>query len=306
MRSIIASIATYISSNTIFTSLMSVIAISATRVHAQEYDPCYEHKALCDCFSSLFNESFIPIDTVRTGSSVSNIFMYMNPELWLLSITCIFLVFSLIYSVAAEARFALKLHYFAVLIVVSTSSSVYISSFDSFIYDSFLDSFHYIRNDYNSIVEAVILCISMLILTFTYSYNKKIGIYFPEYYVIMLLRICSFCLFIHCNNLIFMYVPIEPQSIGSYILTSLNRYNRYSIEAGSKYFVIGSFPSIPILFGFSFPYGFSGLISFDDLSLYVRYLYSVEESFIFSSLLFPFIFFNIGFLFKIYASPFHF
>jgi len=86
----------------------------------------------------------------------------------------------------------------------------------------------------------------------------------------------------------------------------MNKHNRYSIEAGLKYFIIGSFSSILLLFGFSFVYGFSGFIYLSDLSSYVRYLYSIDDDFFLYCLLFSLILVNVGFLFKIYASPFHF
>jgi NADH-quinone oxidoreductase subunit N len=86
----------------------------------------------------------------------------------------------------------------------------------------------------------------------------------------------------------------------------MNKHSRYSIEAGLKYFILGSFSSILLLFGFSFVYGFSGFIYLSDLTSYIRYLYSIEDDFFLYSLLICLIFVNVGFLFKIYASPFHF
>jgi NADH-quinone oxidoreductase subunit N len=103
-----------------------------------------------------------------------------------------------------------------------------------------------------------------------------------------------------------MYLLIELQSIGSYILTAINRNNRHSIEAGIKYFIIGSLSSIMLLLGFSFLYGFSGLISITDLSTYLRFVYSMNDAFFIYSMLISIIFVNIGFLFKIYSAPFHF
>ena len=232
-------------------------------------------------------------------------YFYLNPELIMLFFIFLFLIYCVIYS-SSDSHFNIIVSFFSILIILCSFLLVYFFSFNIFFFDSFFDSFYYIRNDYNSIIELFILFISFFVFFFTFSYNKQIGIYSFEYYIIMLFCICSFCVFVHCNNLIFLYILIELQSIGSYILTSINRKNRYSIEAGLKYFVIGSFSSILILFGFSFLYGFSGLICFDDLSLYIRYIYSVEDSFLFHSLLFSFIFFNVGFLFKIYAAPFHF
>lgn len=257
------------------------------------------------CFNWL-NLYYMEVVTNNTSNLIFNIYMYINPELLFLSLICIILIYCLVYSVSAGTAFITKMHFFSILIILCTFLFVYLFSFDEYLYDNMFDYMYYPRMDYNSIIELFILLFSLFIFFNSYEYNKKIGIFSIEYYIITLFCICSFCIFIHANNLMLMYVLIELQSIGSYVLTSLHRNNRYSIEAGLKYFVMGSFSSILILFGFSFLYGFTGLISIDDLSLYVRYIYIVEDSFIFKSLLFSFIFFNVGFLFKIYASPFHF
>lgn len=247
-----------------------------------------------------------------SGTHILNSFflsiIHLNPELFMLISIFLLFIYCIIYSGSVDSSFIVKTNYFSLLIVFCSFVLISAVSIDNFYYNSLFDSFYYIRSDYNSIVELFLLFLSFFIFFFTYSYNKVIGIFCYEYYIIMLICICSFCLFVHCNNIIFMYVLIELQSIGSYILTSLHRNNRYSIEAGLKYFIIGSFSSILILFGFTFLYGFSGLVSFDDLSLYIKYLYLDNEAqlFLFNSLLFSFIFFNIGFLFKIYAAPFHF
>lgn len=164
------------------------------------------------------------------------------------------------------------------------------------------------RFDYNSIIEVCILCISAIIFYVTYSYNRELGIVSFEYYIIMLFCICSFCFFIHVTNLIFLYVLVEVQSISSYILTAIHKRNRYSVEAGLKYFILGSFTSILLVFGFAILYGFSGMLHTDDLSIYVLYAQQshmhigVSYSLLYIALLCVL----IGFLFKIYASPFHF
>jgi NADH-quinone oxidoreductase subunit N len=94
--------------------------------------------------------------------------------------------------------------------------------------------------------------------------------------------------------------------MASYILAAINKTNRYSIEAGLKYFILGSFSSIILLFGFTLIYGLTGLIDFSDLSIYLRYLYTLHDEFLSSYMLVSFLFINVGMLFKIYASPFHF
>lgn len=219
----------------------------------------------------------------------------------LLLIFCLFL-YSLVHS-GSFCTVTVKVHYFSVLILLSSFLYVFFLFTGNVAYSFVVD---FIREDHNTLVELFLLFTSLIVIIYTHSYNKCIGILSFEYYTIMLFCICSFCFFIHCNNIVLLYVLIELQSMCCYILTGINRNNRFSLEAGLKYFIIGSFSSILILFGFSFVYGLSGLTTFDDLSLFLRYLYSFTDDFSLHATLFAFIFFNIGFLFKIYASPFHF
>jgi NADH-quinone oxidoreductase subunit N len=164
------------------------------------------------------------------------------------------------------------------------------------------------RLDHNSIIELFVLIISGIIFYVTHSYNKEIGIASFEYYIIMLFSVCSFCFFLHATNLILLYVLIELQSISSYILTAMSKRNRYSVEAGLKYFILGSFTSILLAFGFSLLYGFSGMLHIDDISIFILYVQNehVYIGFMFALFYISLLLILVGFLFKIYASPFHF
>jgi NADH:ubiquinone oxidoreductase subunit 2 (subunit N) len=233
-------------------------------------------------------------------------FFFTVEFIMLFFIFCL-LLYGTVKSVSTDSLFLPKMHVFSILVVLTTFILVtfFLDSSD-YISDSNIDTSYYIHAGYDNIVECVILLLGFFIFSFTYNYNKFIGILSFEYYIIMLFCLCSFCFFVHANNLVFMYVLIELQSICSYVLTSMNKHSRYSIEAGLKYFILGSFSSILLLFGFSFVYGFSGFIYLSDLTSYIRYLYAIEDDFFLYSLLMCLIFVNVGFLFKIYASPFHF
>jgi len=163
------------------------------------------------------------------------------------------------------------------------------------------------RHLHNSMVELFVLTVSLLILFTTHAYNKEIGIVSFEYHLLLLTAMCSFCFFIHATNIMLLYVLIELQSIASYILTAMHKRNRYSVEAGLKYFILGSFSSIVLVFGFSLAYGVSGLLSIEDISIFLRHVYMVDTSSITHIVLsLSFIFIFVGFAFKLYASPFHF
>jgi NADH-quinone oxidoreductase subunit N len=161
------------------------------------------------------------------------------------------------------------------------------------------------NDTHDALVEIFILFASFVTLAMTYNYNKAIGIPSYEYYIVMLLSICSFRTFTKATNIISPYVLMELQSISSYVSTSIYKRNRYSIEAGPKYLIPGSFSSTILLFGFSILYGFTGLVHIADLSLHIKYMYAAEDDFTFITLLISSPFINVGPLSKIYASPSH-
>jgi NADH:ubiquinone oxidoreductase subunit 2 (subunit N) len=104
-------------------------------------------------------------------------------------------------------------------------------------------------------------------------------------------------------DLIIMYLAIELQSLCFYILTAINRNLNKSIEAGLKYYVLGSFSSSLLILGIAIIYGLTGMTNFKDLSdLLLLGLDSVVLNF---CLLLGIILINIGFFFKLSLAPFH-
>jgi NADH:ubiquinone oxidoreductase subunit 2 (subunit N) len=100
------------------------------------------------------------------------------------------------------------------------------------------------------------------------------------------------------------FFAIELQSLTLYILVATKQNSALSTEAALKYFTIGSFSSTLMLFGISFLYGVTGLISFNDLRLFMSYNYNNLG--VYSNLfILGFSLFLVGILFKVGAAPFH-
>jgi NADH-quinone oxidoreductase subunit N len=112
----------------------------------------------------------------------------------------------------------------------------------------------------------------------------------------MILLIMSF-------DLIMIYLSIELQSLCFYILAAINRDQNKSIEAGLKYFVLGSFSSSILILGISIIYGTTGLTNLKDLSD----LLTLGNDIFFLNYFFyiGLILINIGFFFKLAIAPFH-
>lgn len=130
----------------------------------------------------------------------------------------------------------------------------------------------------------------------------KISEYASEYSLIVLFSTLGSLLLISSADIISMYLSIELQSFGLYILASLYRNSEKATSAGLKYFLLGGLSSCIILLGAGLVYAFTGLTNFEA----IYSLSSVSDSSnIIQGLSLGIILIFIGFLFKISAAPLH-
>lgn len=118
-----------------------------------------------------------------------------------------------------------------------------------------------------------------------------------EYSLLLMLSVFGMFVLVSVNDFILLYLSVELQSFCFYVLAGLKRYSNLSIEAGLKYFILGSFASALLLFGISLIYGFFGTLNFNE----VYYLFFFD-----SGLLLAVLFITVGILFKLGLVPFHF
>jgi NADH-quinone oxidoreductase subunit N len=90
-----------------------------------------------------------------------------------------------------------------------------------------------------------------------------------------------------------------------YVLISFKQDSNFSTEAGLKYFIISSVSSGFLLFGISILYGFSGLLSYNDLILFINSLNN-NNSNIYFILLLGMFFIITSFFIKLSIVPLHF
>src|SRR5580693_6905602 len=126
--------------------------------------------------------------------------------------------------------------------------------------------------------------------------------YSYEYSLIVLFSTLGASLLISSSDLVSMYLSIELQSFGLYILSTLYRDSESSTSAGLKYFLLGGLSSCLILLGAGLIYSYTGITNFESL----YHLISVSElNYIIQGLSLGLIIILIGFLFKISAAPLH-
>jgi NADH-ubiquinone oxidoreductase chain 2 len=132
-----------------------------------------------------------------------------------------------------------------------------------------------------------------------------------EYPLIMLFIIIGSVFLISTSDLVSIFLSIELQSYGLYLLSTLYRNSELATSGGLTYFLLGGLSSCLILLGTSLLYSNSGLTNLDGLYVITSLsditsndstLYWYEHYYISISLLIL----SVGFLFKIAAAPFHF
>jgi NADH-ubiquinone oxidoreductase chain 2 len=126
-----------------------------------------------------------------------------------------------------------------------------------------------------------------------------------EYPLIILFTTCGASFLISSADLVSMYLSIELQSFGVYILATLYRDSESATSAGLKYFLLGGLSSGLILLGSALIYAFSGLTNFESIFslLSVGGVNNLTEGL--GPCIIGLAITAVGFLFKVAAAPFH-
>ena len=86
-----------------------------------------------------------------------------------------------------------------------------------------------------------------------------------EYCLLILLSVFGLLFLCSANDLMTAYLCIEIQSLSFYVLAAYKKNSVFSVDAGLKYFILGSFSSAVFLLGSSIIYGSTGTFNFIDL-----------------------------------------
>jgi NADH-ubiquinone oxidoreductase chain 2 len=192
-------------------------------------------------------------------------------------------------------------------------------------------------NNITQIFHVFVYLISALILTLTSFYPRKVWIseyssisnlisnkfvYYNtkiinkmgeqfkiiEYPLVILFIVTGAIFLISTNDLISIFLSIELQSYGLYILSTIYRNSELSTTGGLIYFLLGGLSSCFILLGTGLLYANSGSTSLDNLYI-ITSLSDVNSSDLWYKPYYinlSLVIFTIGFLFKVSAAPFHF
>lgn len=153
-------------------------------------------------------------------------------------------------------------------------------------------------------IELFLLIIGSMILI---GWPTKESKYSIDYSIIILFSTLGSSLLVSSFDLISLYLSIELQSFGLYILSTLYRNSESSTNAGLKYFLLGGLSSCIILLGIGIIYAYTGLTQLESIYTLISSIPAggTNIDYILQGTLLGIILIFIGFLFKISAAPLH-
>ena len=147
--------------------------------------------------------------------------------------------------------------------------------------------------------KGLFLLTMVFVLPMTELFFKSQGHRRNEFYFLLWLALLGMCLMASSADFLLLFIAIEILTISLYVMTAYLKSDKFSIEAGMKYLILGSLSSGFLLYGLSFLYGLSHSTRFETIQHYVL-TQPMTPMALFALVL---IFSAIGF--KIAAVPFH-
>ena len=231
--------------------------------------------------------------------------MYSIFEIFLLCSILLFVIYGVVFTLSPRLKYpyiGVNVLYFFYIILVN---AIFIEFNTAFLEYSLFNNL-IVRSSDSNIFTSVIVFLAAIVSLITMSYNFKLLIPIFEFSLLNLIAVLNSSLIISSNNLFLFFLLIELQSMLLFILTAVNRRNRYSVEAGLKYFILGSFSSIMMLLGICLIYLSTSFMFIDDFITFSLISIEVCNRHIAIGCELGITLILISFFFKIYSAPFHF
>ena len=127
-----------------------------------------------------------------------------------------------------------------------------------------------------------------------------------EYTLMLFFIITGSVLLISSSDLVSIFLSIELQSYGLYLLCAIYRNSESSTSASLTYFLLGGLSSCFILLGIGLIYSNLGVTNLDSLYTIINLAGIDNELEIITYIPYCLLLISVGFLFKVSAAPFHF
>lgn len=159
----------------------------------------------------------------------------------------------------------------------------------------------YIADGYSTFFKIIFLLSAILCMLISIKYIAIEKINYGEYYSLILFATTGMMLMASAGDLIVLYLGLELMALSTYVLAGFLKHDVKSNEAALKYFLLGAFSSVFLLYGISILYGLTGTTDLRGIAAFIHERDIADNI----SLLMSVIFLIVAFGFKIAAAPFH-
>jgi NADH-quinone oxidoreductase subunit N len=145
------------------------------------------------------------------------------------------------------------------------------------------------------LIAGTLLCLPLMA-----SRLEENGVESPgEFYSLLLMSTAGAVVFVSSADLVTLFLGLEIMSMALYALCGSALGRRASSESALKYFLLGSFSSAFLLYGFSLLYGLTGVMDLPRIAAAIGSADRIVSACAIGLIL-------VGLLFKLGAVPFHF
>lgn len=218
--------------------------------------------------------------------------MLAMPEMFILVMACVILVFDLF--VSDNNRI---LTYGLAQLTLVAAFFLTVSDYSSSAAFTFNGSF--IRDPMSDLLKICIYLAAMVVFLYAKDYLRQNNIFKGEFFVLGLFGVLGMMIMVSAHSLLTLYLGLELLSLTLYAMVALKRDSMMASESAMKYFVLGAIASGMLLYGMSMIYGVTGSL---DLAVISQNITQVKDQII---LVFGLVFLLVGVAFKLGAVPFH-
>ena len=161
----------------------------------------------------------------------------------------------------------------------------------------------FLLDPYSNFFKIIFYIAAAITILLSLNYLKQEKIHLGEYYAFILFATCGMMIMVSGGDLLVIFLGLELTALSFYILTGFKRFERKSLEAAVKYFVLGSFSSGILLFGISLLFGLAGTTNLEMLAH--RFASMNGETGADPAWILAMVFLVVGFGFKVAIIPFH-
>src|SRR5438094_6920785 len=158
----------------------------------------------------------------------------------------------------------------------------------------------YVLAPYGTFWKLLLILGAGLVILLAKAHLKLEAIDLGEFNAFILLSLSGMRVMVSGRDLLVIYLGIELMSISLYVMAGFKRFERRSMEAAAKYFILGSVSSGILLYGISLLYGRTGSTALGAIKAGIATLPAADPILLLAMTLLV-----VGFGFKVSAVPFH-